>query len=208
MVVTSLEAPTIRHTGVRAAWNITGLWGASLLNSREKLLAELFPDLNQEYDDCYLTSTDPQQAFQEQREDTDPDANIKIWQFDGFLLSTPAMEANQSNSRPLRYMAHAGRSAERVRAGCHRASFLRDPAHPGQGPLPPRQGPRTPQGAHEEIGDMNAEKVWLQQAVPTDAVAGPAFRLERLFGTQLEAMASVPQSPETLPQIQAERIRL
>ena len=39
------------HAGARAAWNITGLWGVSLHNSREKLLAELFPDLNQEYND-------------------------------------------------------------------------------------------------------------------------------------------------------------
>jgi hypothetical protein len=97
------------HAGARAAWNITGLWGASLLNSREKLLAELFPDLNQEYDDWHLTSTDPLQAFREQREDADPDADLKIWQLDGALLSTPAMEANQSNSRSLRSMAHAGR---------------------------------------------------------------------------------------------------
>ena len=39
------------HAGARAAWNITGLLGVSLLNSREKQLAELFPDLNQEYND-------------------------------------------------------------------------------------------------------------------------------------------------------------
>ena len=83
------------------AWNITGLWGVSLLNSRGKLLAELFPDLNQEYNDWHLTSTDSLQAFREQREDADPDADLKIWQLDGALLSTPAMEANQSNSRPL-----------------------------------------------------------------------------------------------------------
>jgi hypothetical protein len=47
------------HAGARAAWNITGLWGVSLLNSREKLLAELFLDLNQEYNDWHLTSNDP-----------------------------------------------------------------------------------------------------------------------------------------------------
>ena len=52
---------------------------------------------------------------------------------------------------------------------------------------------------------MEAEKVRLRQAVPTDAVDGQALRLGRLSDTQL---ASVPQSPETLAQIQAERIRL
>jgi len=59
-----------------------------------------------------------------------------------------------------------------------------------------------------EIGDLEAEKVRLRQAIPTDAVVGQASRLGRLSGTQLEAMASVPQSPETLAQIQTERIRL
>jgi len=55
---------------------------------------------------------------------------------------------------------------------------------------------------------MEVEKLRLRQAVPTDAVGGQALRLGRLSGTQLEAMASVPQSPKTLAQIQAERIRL
>jgi len=48
---------------------------------------------------------------------------------------------------------------------------------------------------HMEIGNFEAEK-----AMPS--------RLGRISGTQLEAMASVPQFPETLVQIQAERIRL
>ena len=60
------------HAGARAALNIPGLWGVSLLNSREKLLEELFPDLNKEYNDWHLTSTDRLQAFREQREDADP----------------------------------------------------------------------------------------------------------------------------------------
>jgi hypothetical protein len=34
-----------------------------LLNSRDKLLAELFPDLNEEYNDWHLTSTDPCKLF-------------------------------------------------------------------------------------------------------------------------------------------------
>ena len=55
---TTLEA-RLDHAGERAALNIRGLWGVSLLNSREQLLAELFPDLNQEYDDWHLTYTDP-----------------------------------------------------------------------------------------------------------------------------------------------------
>ena len=45
-------SPELRQrfkTAWRTAWNIQGLWGASLLNSRDKLLAELFPDLNEEY---------------------------------------------------------------------------------------------------------------------------------------------------------------
>jgi len=45
------------HAGARAAWSIRGLWGVSLLNSREKLL-------NQEYDDWHLTSTDPCKPFE------------------------------------------------------------------------------------------------------------------------------------------------
>ena len=49
---------------------------------------------------------------------------------------------------------------------------------------------------HMEIGDLETEKVRLRQAIPTDAVVGQ------------EAMASVPQSPETLAQLQTERIRL
>ena len=64
---TTLEVP-LDHAGARAAWSIRGLWSASLLNSREKLLAELLSDLNQEYDDWHLTSTDPLQTFREQRE--------------------------------------------------------------------------------------------------------------------------------------------
>jgi hypothetical protein len=36
------------HAGARATWNITGLWGASLFNSRDK---KLFPDLNKEYNE-------------------------------------------------------------------------------------------------------------------------------------------------------------
>jgi hypothetical protein len=40
---------------------------------------------------------------------------------------------------------------------------------------------------------MEVEKLRLRQAVPTDAVGGQALRLGRLSGTQLEAMASVPQ---------------
>ena len=47
------------HTGARATWNMRGLWGSFLLNSRDKLLVELFPDLNEEYNDWHLTSTDP-----------------------------------------------------------------------------------------------------------------------------------------------------
>jgi len=53
----------------------------------------------------------PLQAFREQREDADPDADLKIWQLDGALLLTPAVVANQSNYHPLRSMAHAGRLA-------------------------------------------------------------------------------------------------
>jgi len=49
--------------------------------------------------------------------------------------------------------------------------------------------------AHEEIGDMEAERVRLRQAVPTDEIGGQALRLGRLSSTQLEEMASVPQSP-------------
>ena len=60
---------------------------------------------------------------------------------------------------------------------------------------------------HEEIGDMEAEKVRLWQAVPTDPVGGHALRLGRLSGTQLETMASVPQSHVTLAQIKACRVR-
>jgi len=94
------------HAGARSALNITERWGVFLLNSRKKLLAELSPDLNQEYDDWHLTSTDSLQAFREQREDADPDADLKIRQLDGALLSTPAMETNLNNSRPLRSMAN------------------------------------------------------------------------------------------------------
>jgi hypothetical protein len=86
------------HAGARAAWNITGLWGVSLLNSREKLLAELFPDLNQEYNDWHLTSNDPLQAFREQREDADPDADLKIWQLDDDALDPS--DASQPEQLP------------------------------------------------------------------------------------------------------------
>ena len=55
---------------------------------------------------------------------------------------------------------------------------------------------------HMEIGDLEAKKVRLRQAIPTDAVVGQASRLGRLSGTQLKT--SVPQSPETLAQIQTE----
>ena len=51
------------YAGTRVKWNITGLWGTSLLNSRDKLLAELFPDLSEEYNDWHLTSTDPCKPF-------------------------------------------------------------------------------------------------------------------------------------------------
>ena len=61
---------------------------------------------------------------------------------------------------------------------------------------------------HMEINDLKAESVRLRQAIPFDAVVGQASRLGRLSGTQLEAIASIPQSPETLAQIQIERISL
>jgi hypothetical protein len=225
------------HAGARAAWNITGLWGVSLLNSREKLLAELFPDLNQEYNDWHLTSNDPLQAFREQREDADPDADLKIWQLDGALLSTPAMEANQSNSRPLRSMAYAGRLppvwpflddpvAESLHLlnleeftelvnGCAPDVIVRHSFAILRTLVTARYLHAKVQGLHKElrathmeINDLEAERVRLRQAIPTDAVVGQASRLGRLSGTQLEAMASTPQSPEALAQIQTERIRL
>jgi len=51
------------HAGVRVEWNVTGVRGTSLLNSRDKLLAELFPDLSEEYNDWHLTSTDSCKPF-------------------------------------------------------------------------------------------------------------------------------------------------
>ena len=39
------------------------LWDTSLFNSRDKLLAELFPDLNEEYNDWHLVSIDPCKPF-------------------------------------------------------------------------------------------------------------------------------------------------
>ena len=63
--------------------NITGLWGVS-------------PDLNQEYDDWHLTSIDSLQAFREQREDADPDADLKIWQLDG--ASSSATRGSTGNT--------------------------------------------------------------------------------------------------------------
>jgi hypothetical protein len=38
-------------------------------------------------------------------------------------------------------------------------------------------------GVHEEIGDMEAERVRLRQAVPTDEVGGQTLRLGRLSST-------------------------
>jgi hypothetical protein len=45
------------HAMARGAWNIQGLWGTSLLNSRDKLLEELIPDLSEEYKNWHLTSS-------------------------------------------------------------------------------------------------------------------------------------------------------
>jgi hypothetical protein len=169
--------------------------------------------MNQEYDDWHLTSTDPLQAFREQREDADPDADLKIWQLDGALLSTPAIEANQSTSRPLRSMAHAGRLppvwpflddlvAETLHLlnleeftellnGCAPDVIVRHSFAILRTLVTARYLHAKVQGLHKFL-----------RAAHQDS------KLGRLSSTQLEAMASVPQSTEALAQIQAERIRL
>ena len=70
-----------------------------------------------------------------------------------------------------------------MRAGCHRSPILRTL-------ITARYLHAKVQGLHkelrvaqEEISDMEAEKVWLRQVVPTDEVGGQALRLRRLSGT-------------------------
>ena len=49
----------------RVAWDIEGRWGVSLLNSREQLLGELFPDLPPNYEVWDNSSSDVLQAFKD-----------------------------------------------------------------------------------------------------------------------------------------------
>ena len=74
--LTSLEAPTTRRT--RHGWIMQGQerHETSQDSGASPCSAELFPD--QEYNDWHLTSIDPLPAFREQREDADPDADLKI----------------------------------------------------------------------------------------------------------------------------------